>query len=173
MNWNSRILLMKSICMNRCWCWLFFLLPNHFRPSESEFSLGIANGKVPLTVLQLHFVFMPTWRRCVRDNPYKNTQELCLCTLMRETERKGRDRDGVGERVGLSFVLSECLLQRSKRLSRCSPTRPLSLLGHVACIKMGGLHFCLSVHNRQTFNSTSPSKVYLFIFFDSFSSSLI
>lgn len=81
----------------------------------------------------------------------------------REKKKKAGDRGGESgrERVGLSFVLSECLLQRSKRLSCCPPTRPLFLLGHAACIKMEGLHFCLPVHDKKTSTSTS---LFFFLF---------
>lgn len=50
--------------------------------------------------------------------------------------------------MGLSFVLTECLLQCREHLSCCSPTCPVSLLGHAACIKMEGLHFWLPVHDQ-------------------------
>lgn len=48
------------------------------------------------------------------------------------------------------IFMFECLLKCSKCLSCCSPTHPLSLLGHAACIKMEGLHLCPPVHDRQT-----------------------
>lgn len=95
-------------------------------PSIIEFPLNFTSGNVPLTLLHLHLISMLSWWQRVRA--------ACLCTCE-------RDRNGAGKLVDLFFFLTECLLQCRKHLSCCSPTHPVSLLGHSACIKMEGLHF--------------------------------
>lgn len=142
----------KYIYMRLRWWCLFIILP-----IVILLLLYLNSDWALPTPLQLHFIFMSTWKQHVRDRPCE-TYMICVHIWGRR-RKKGRDKDGVGGQVGLSFVLSECLLQHNERLSCCSPTRPLSLLGHAACIKMEGLHFCLLVHDQQTCTPTSPSEV--------------
>lgn len=147
------------------WLWLsptqllfllfFSLLLSAIRYHEWKYPFNIPT-------VQLHEISMPTWRQHGRDYPCEIYTSACVSIHVWERKKEGRDRDGVGELVGLCFVLSECLLQCSKRLSHCSPTCLLSLLGHAACIKMEGLHFCLPVHEWKSSTRSSRSAFFFF-----------
>lgn len=120
-----------------------FLPPpiSNFLLSASGFTLDTADGNLLLTQLHLQFIFMPTWKQCVRHSHVKHPWTVSV--YMYETDREKEEvvRVGLGEWVGLSFVLCECFLQCSECLSCCSPPRPLSQLECPACIKTGGITF--------------------------------